>query len=144
MTNKGFVFQLWAGITAILVLAASVGIAIDVHFCHDSVKSIGVYTLADECSTVESESSNFSIEMCEDSESLSCEDCCHNESFFNKISTEVTFQINKNQSLVSHVIEPNWQISRLELISSDYAFADLGQYVPLPKNRQVLFQSFLI
>ena len=144
MTRNGIVYRFWAGITAILVLAGSVGIAIDVHFCHDTVKSIGVYTLADDCSSVDSEITHLPYEMCEDGLSLTDNGCCHNESFLNKISTEAAIQNSNNQIQDSKYTESIWQISKIAFTLCNYGFVDLAEYVPLPKNRQVLFQSFLI
>ncbi len=144
MASKGFVYRIWAGITAILVLSASVGIALDVHYCQDTVKSIGVYALAKECSMIDSQVANLSIEKCREHNSEMSESCCHNESFFNKITTEASSQVYKNQKQDSKFIVPIWRFSKLKLSDHQYTFVGLQQHVPLSKNRQVLFQSFLI
>ena len=70
--------------------------------------------------------------------------CCHNKSFFNKIATEASVQIDKIQT-------DSYEVIGLITIVSNYNFTNPSSSivlddsaVPISKDRQVLFQSFLI
>ncbi len=138
--------KLWFSATlALIVLVASIGIALDFHVCQGKIKSIGVFEKATACSSMGTNTScDKSIKFYRDG--FSQESCCRNNLLLCKINIEnsnPTISENNVYNPMCFYIEDNIK-GNVIIPSTTIGAIPLLRPPPIEKDFSILFQTFLI
>jgi hypothetical protein len=150
MSIKRYTYRIVALTLALLVLATSVGVSIDVHYCQGKAKSFSLFGTAESCCqlTVTEETENCATYL-SDSDAktqLTRKKCCHNKRDLLKadqIQVASSFKLTTDSILLLTVHFSPQTVSKNSLIvynSNQYLLTD--QLPPRMRSRYILFGTF--
>lgn len=140
-------YRVLAGIMAILILFSSLGIAMDMHFCQDHLKSISLIGEASSCHEKVQKTCHADQKACKHhQDSKEEKDCCHNEQVsMDPIHIDAPAPVDQNWPEAELVVVTPLHID----LDSDFLVPEeivTFRYKPPkpPPDLQLLFQVFLI
>lgn len=144
--------QVLALLLAALTFTASVGLAVDIHFCKNTIKNVSFFGVAENCmASVDNEAarvcSNPSKVQPAAQTQVSKTPCCSNHTFFSKVDIasqhQTAVQQHSNFSIISALIPSTIGITVYN-ISTQSNIGNYSKSPPLSKDFAVLYQTFRI
>lgn len=138
---------------AVLTFTASVGLAVDIHFCKNTIKNVSFFGTAENCmATLNNNGSGVCVNPSKATQAsnlpqVSKTPCCSNHTFFSKVDITAQHQTADQQhstlSIIAAVIPSTMGVA----IYSIGALNNIGHYSkspPLSQDFGVLYQTFRI
>ncbi|KAB2917571.1 MAG: hypothetical protein F9K23_04100 [Bacteroidetes bacterium] len=145
--------QVLALLLAVLTFTASVGLAVDIHFCKNTIKNVSFFGTAENCmATLNNNGSGVCVNPSKATQAsnlpqVSKTPCCSNHTFFSKVDITAQHQTADQQhstlSIIAAVIPSTMGVA----IYSIGALNNIGHYSkspPLSQDFGVLYQTFRI
>lgn len=137
----------FALLIALMLLVAPAGLAIDVHLCKGSIRSISLFGTAQECTVDEAAVSQCPAtpQKTEKTTQISKTPCCTNHSYFSKANINTT--IGATGSVVIHFVASlqTFSIPQVSLIETNYLVKHpVSPPIVSSTNLSVLYQTFRI
>lgn len=138
---------------AVLTFTASVGLAVDIHFCKNTIKNVSFFGTAENCkAALNSNGSGVCVNPSKATQAsnlpqVSKTPCCSNHTFFSKVDITAQHQAADQQhsklSIIAAVIPSTMGVATYSIGAPN----NIGHYSkspPLSKNFGVLYQTFRI
>lgn len=137
---------------AVLTFTASVGLAVDIHFCKNTIKNVSFFGTAENCMTaVGNQSSGACINPSKTafngSSQVSKTPCCSNHTFFTKVDITAQHQTADQQHSTLSIIAAAIPSTMGVVTYSTGAPNNIGHYSkspPISQDFGVLYQTFRI
>lgn len=126
----------------LLVLISSIGLSINMHYCGDTLKAVGVFAEAPSCSMMDESECN-SDDDCSGHQTIQ-NSCCSYDLIYGNLSPEVGLDLSVQQENITFdtpIIIINNGLSTNSAIKPVLYLKDK---VPRTKDNTVLFQCFII
>ncbi len=134
---------------AVLTFTASVGLAVDIHFCKNTIKNVSFFGTAENCMNTADDGTCYSPAKTQTytHTRLSKTPCCSNHTFFTKVDITAQHQAADQQhstlSIIAAVIPSTMGVATYSIGAPN----NIGHYSkspPLSKDFGVLYQTFRI
>lgn len=147
MFTRRIIQKPFALLIALMLLIAPAGLAIDVHLCKGSIKSISFFGTAQDCTIDEVEVIQCSAtpKKTEKTTQIGKTPCCSNHSYFSKANINTT--IGTAGSAVNNFVALVYTFSSPQVFAVEASYLvkhPISPPIASSTNRSVLYQTFRI